>query len=161
MEYDKLNRELALFEAWIAENPSSQLFVELACLYQELNRLPEAIAVMERALGFHPQHLKARLLLARMYRQAGRNGAARDILIQALLIMEAQQQIFYELAELAPEHALELEELAWNMNGVVKLLRGGDWPARAPARPSPPPQIREVLEKLESFKKAAGLRYTL
>jgi tetratricopeptide (TPR) repeat protein len=159
MEYDKVNRHLALFESWVAENPSSQLFVELACLYQELNRLPEAIAVMERAIGFHPQHLKARLLLSRMYRQAGRTRQARDILVQALFIIEAQQQIFHELGELAPEHGPELNELAGNLNDLVKLLRGKGWPETAAGSAPGPPRVRAVLDKLESLKKAAGQRY--
>jgi predicted Zn-dependent protease len=159
MDNGSLNRELSLFEAWVAENPSSRLFVELACAYQELNRIPEAIAVIERAMGFHPQHLQARLMLARMYRQTGQEDKARDVLIQALSAMARQKQIFYELAELVPGRGLELEDMAQNLDRLARLLSGGELENERTPQPIPLP-LQSVLEKLESLKKAAESRYS-
>ncbi|MDR1397865.1 MAG: tetratricopeptide repeat protein, partial [Desulfarculales bacterium] len=150
MDNGKLNCELSLFEAWVAENPSSQFFVELACAYQELNRIPEAIAVMERAMGFHPQHLKARLMLARMYRRTGQEEKARNILIQALSIIARQKQIFYELADLVSGHGPELEDMAQTLDRLARSLSGDELNPAAAFRPIPA-YLQSVLERLESL----------
>ncbi len=155
--HNKINSELALFEAFITENPSSQLFMPLAETYLELNRAPDAITVIERALPFHPQHIGARLLLASLYQKQQKPQEALPHLRRAALILAEQGQVFAELAAFIPQHAEALQELAAKLKQALPVLGGvtQDYENLNPA------QLKGVLNKLESLRKAASLRYSL
>ena len=151
----EINHELTMFEAWIAENPSSQLFIRLAETYRDLNRIPEAIKVIERSLNYHPHNIVARIMLADMYKTQNQPQNARKYLGQAASIIAGQRKVFSELAALMPEHGQQLQQLAQDLKNVVNLLAGNQTMADTAMVPA---NIQKVLDKLESLQKAASSR---
>lgn len=152
----QIDKELALFEAWIVENPSSRLFYRLAEIYGDLNREADAIVLLEKALNFHPQHIPARLLLADMYQAQNQPHKASEQLKQAALIVGEQWVVFSRLAESMPQAEARLNNLAKELKSVAGLLGqpSGDYQQLKPT------ELQKVLAKLENLRKAAGMRYS-
>lgn len=150
----RIDKELALFEAWIAENPSSQLFWRLAEIYRDLQRNQEAISLLERALHFHPQHIPARLLLAELYQN--RPEKALEQLREAALIVSGHADVFNRLAAFMPQAQRQLGQLAADLQSVAGLL-GREGEVVAPPLPR---QLQQVLSRLENLRQAATIRYS-
>lgn len=153
---NQINSELALFEAFIAENPSSQLFLNLAEIYRELGRTDDAIAVLTRALPFHGQNIKARMLLASLYKTQNQPQMALEQLSQAALNLADYGKVFTGLAEFMPRHKEAFSRFAVQLEHVLGLLT----PAAHDYHDMSTSQLSHILDKLESLRKAARLRYS-
>ena len=92
--------ELFLLEAWVSDNPGSHLFMKLAQLYYDQNRLAEAAGVLQRGLAIHPNDMEARSLLAEVLEAMGDLPGAIGQLQIAAREIKRHAAIFRRLAEL-------------------------------------------------------------
>src|SRR4051812_6447190 len=88
------------FEQAIQRNDATpETFVRLAEIYERLRRVPEATAVVERALKLNSDFSPALLVKARLERQAGRLNEAEKLLRSFLDKADRETRVrgFYEL----------------------------------------------------------------
>jgi predicted Zn-dependent protease len=151
---NKIDRELALLETWVIENPTSQLFIRLAEIYRDMNRIDDAAQVLERALSFHSHNIQVRVMLAEMYEEQGRSDQALDALRQAAGIIFSQRQVFTRLGRYLPRYQAQCSQLADALANIAAILGKNG----IPDYEFEPRQIDAILDKLENLRKAANIR---
>jgi cytochrome c-type biogenesis protein CcmH/NrfG len=119
-----------------------------------MNRIDDAVRVMERALSFHAHNIQARVMLAEMYEEKGRSDQALAALRQAAGIIFSQRQVFTRLGRYLPRFSAQCSRLADAMANIAAIL-GKDG---MPDYEFEPRQVDAILDKLENLRKAANLR---
>jgi tetratricopeptide (TPR) repeat protein len=127
---------LSSLKTWVAENPSSRLFVRLGRGYLELGRPMDAALALRRGLLFMTENIETRHLLALALREMGdRAGALAESLIAARAIAE-QAGVFKLLGEIFKEEGCS-QKAAW-ASALARELALTPAPVPAEARPAVP-----------------------
>ena len=71
-----MENKITLYTEILTIEPNSKVFFPLARLLAEAGRHDDAVAVLERGLGFHPDHLEAKFLLIEILASQGREEKA-------------------------------------------------------------------------------------
>ncbi len=71
-----MENKITLYTEILEIEPNSKVFFPLARLLAEAGRHDDAVAVLERGLGFHPDHLEAKFLLIEILTSQGREEKA-------------------------------------------------------------------------------------
>jgi len=71
--------KIELYREVLDIEPNSKVFFPLARQLAEAGRQDEAVAVLTRGIGFHPDHLEAKFLLIEIQTRLGREDQAQDV----------------------------------------------------------------------------------
>ncbi len=82
----RLAQQIVHFEARLADDPGSRVFLPLADLYRRVGRLADARRILEEGLQKHPRFVTARTALGLVLTEQSESAAARDILEQVLAV---------------------------------------------------------------------------
>src|SRR6266852_1461890 len=92
--------DLAKLEHAFATNPTSEAYKPLAEAYLGMGRFMEAMVVCKKGVKAHPSVPDARILLAKVYAQQGKDKKALEELVAGLQIMPANKELLRATAEL-------------------------------------------------------------
>ncbi|HEX9508612.1 MAG TPA: tetratricopeptide repeat protein, partial [Myxococcales bacterium] len=92
--------DLAKLEHAFATNPTSEAYKPLAEAYLAMGRFMEAMVVCKKGVKAHPSVPDARILLAKVYAQQGKDKKALEELVAGLQIMPANKELLRATAEL-------------------------------------------------------------
>lgn len=92
--------ELAKLEHAFATDPSSDAYRPLAEAYLAMGRFMEAMVVSKKGVKAHPHFPEARLLLARVYQDQGKDRKALEELLAALQVVPGDKILLRTAAEL-------------------------------------------------------------
>src|SRR5712692_3308939 len=92
--------ELAKLEHAFATDPSSDAYRPLAEAYLAMGRFMEAMVVCKKGVKTHPHFPEARLLLARVYQDQGKDRKALEELLAALQVVPGDKVILRTAGEL-------------------------------------------------------------
>jgi len=95
----------------MGQSATSPLFVGLAEEYRAAGRLPDAIVALEKGLAAHQGYVAARVLLGRMYLEAGRVDDAARMFASALALDPANMVSARSLAEIHRSRGEKIESI--------------------------------------------------
>jgi cellulose synthase operon protein C len=139
-------QELAKLEHAFASDPSSDAYRPLAEAYLGMGRFMEAMVVCKKGVKAHPNRPDARVLLARVYADQGKDKKAIEELQAALAVAPEDRTILRQLGALQMKTAdvaagrpnlLKAWEIAPTDAETLALM--AQWKIDAP-RPAPPPE---------------------
>ena len=136
--------ELAQLEHAFAIDPTSDAFRPLAEAYLNLGRFMEAMVVCKKGVKSHPQAATARVLLARVYAEQGKDKKALEELQGALQVAPSDLVVLRLAGHLALTAGEEIgrqylkKALALAPNDPETLAVCGKWGVELP-KPEPPP----------------------
>lgn len=146
----ELYREVLEFE------PNSKVFFPLARQLAEQGQVDEAVALLTKGIGFHPDHLEAKFLLIDLLTRHGREGEAEAVFadVGALLARYPSVWLLWSraaaarsrdpsLAMLFLGHYFQNDSLSW-AEVMERGLRSLTEAAAAP-RPAPAPVVPEPV----------------
>ena len=110
-------------EQALKEDPRSRLFFQLAGEYRKMGKLEEARALLEKGLGFYPNHVDARLLLAQIYMAAANLDGAKSMVDRILLVVPDHVAGNHLAADIY--YSMENQELALKHYRIVELFEPG------------------------------------
>jgi tetratricopeptide (TPR) repeat protein len=139
-------QELAKLEHAFASDPSSDAYRPLAEAYLGMGRFMEAMVVCKKGVKAHPNRPDARVLLARVYADQGKDKKAIEELQAALGVAADDRTILRQLGALQ----MKTGEAATGRANLVKAWEANPqdpetlalmalWKVEAP-RPAPPPE---------------------
>jgi len=101
--------------------PGPTLASRIAGMYLELERVSEAVALLEQSVEYYPEHAETRVALGRLYMNQGNEVGAREQLERGLDIDPYQDDVHHLLAELLTSmgEISEAERHQW----IVEVLR--------------------------------------
>ena len=139
-------QELAKLEHAFASDPSSDAYRPLAEAYLGMGRFMEAMVVCKKGVKAHPNRPDARVLLARVYADQGKDKKAIEELQAALLVAPEERAILRQLGSLQ----MKTGEVALGRANLLKAWEAApqdpetavllaQWKVEPP-RPAPPPE---------------------
>jgi cellulose synthase operon protein C len=139
-------QELAKLEHAFASDPSSDAYRPLAEAYLGMGRFMEAMVVCKKGVKAHPNRPDARVLLARVYADQGKDKKAIEELQAALAVAAEDRTILRQLgalqmktADVAQGRANLLKAWELSPTDAETLAALAQWKIDAP-RPAPPPE---------------------
>src|SRR5450432_2524350 len=138
--------ELAKLEHAFASDPSSDAYRPLAEAYLGMGRFMEAMVVCKKGVKAHPTLPDARVLLARVYADQGKDKKAIEELQAALLVAPEDRAILRQLGGLQ----MKTQDVAGGRANLLKAFEAAPadpetqavfapWKVDLP-RPAPPPE---------------------
>jgi cellulose synthase operon protein C len=139
-------QELAKLEHAFASDPSSDAYRPLAEAYLGMGRFMEAMVVCKKGVKAHPNRPDARVLLARVYADQGKDKKAIEELLAALQVAPEERGILRQLGALQMKTA----DVATGRANLLKAWEAApadpetqallaQWKVEPP-RPAPPPE---------------------
>jgi len=139
-------QELAKLEHAFASDPSSDAYRPLAEAYLGMGRFMEAMVVCKKGVKAHPNRPDARVLLARVYADQGKDKKAIEELQAALLVAPEDSAILRQLGGLQ----MKTQDVASGRANLLKAFEASpadpetqavfaQWKVDLP-RPAPPPE---------------------
>lgn len=138
-------------ELAFAQNPDSEAYVDLCLAYVEQGRFMEAMVVCKKGLKSHPDSIKARVLLSRVYAAQKKYKKALQELDELVLqkpnsgeafLARGKMKIEAQDAPGAVDDLKKAVDLDKSLAEATKLLadQGIEYPEKPKAPPPPPPQ---------------------
>jgi tetratricopeptide (TPR) repeat protein len=139
-------QELAKLEHAFASDPSSDAYRPLAEAYLGMGRFMEAMVVCKKGVKAHPNRPDARVLLARVYADQGKDKKAIEELLAAQTVAPEDRSILRQLGALQ----MKTGDVATGRSNLLKALEAApadpetlallvQWKIESP-RPAPPPE---------------------
>jgi tetratricopeptide (TPR) repeat protein len=138
--------ELFLLEAWVADNPGSQLYLKLARLFKERNRFDQAVEVLQRGLVIHPGDVEARGLLAEVLELKGDIPGALGQLKIAASAIKQHSRIFQRLTQLLEAQGEEKQATSARKIAVALAEEAGF--DKVPTEPAPPSEDTATMAEI-------------
>jgi tetratricopeptide (TPR) repeat protein len=142
--------KIELYREVLEIEPNSKVFFPLARQLAEDGRQDEAVAVLSRGIGFHPDHLEAKFLLIELLSRQGREGEADAVFADVGAMLARYPSVWLlwsrvaadrsrdpSLALLFLAHYFQNESLSWaevmerGLKSLGQTAAGADVQARA------------------------------